>query len=334
MSARFSFVLSLMLLGLLMTIVLGPRVRVNTDWPADGHNEPLPSAAELDAYLKASEALAPNLVPGTEKTILWAREPGMRTQVALVYLHGFSSSRQEARPLMEEVAAGLGANLFYARLRGHGRTGEALAAVQLEDWQQDAWEALAIGRRLGERVVLVGVSNGGTLATWLATQPGAADLSALVLLSPNYGPRDPLSELLLWPWARVLVRTMIGKEYHWTPRNPEHARYWTSRYPSRALLTMMGAVKLARKSPLERLRAPLLLLYAPEDRVVDSAKTERLFPRFGAQDKLLLPLANTSDPQHHALAGDILAPADTARVCAAILDFLVPRVSDGAKVAN
>jgi esterase/lipase len=109
----------------------------------------------------------------------------MRSAVALIYLHGFSSSRQESRPLMTQVASALGANLFYARLNGHGRTGEALAAASVADWQHDALEALAIGRQLGEQVVVVGASNGGTLATWLATQRASADLAAFECSFPG-----------------------------------------------------------------------------------------------------------------------------------------------------
>ncbi|WP_328985617.1 alpha/beta hydrolase [Thiorhodovibrio winogradskyi] len=314
----------------------GPRVMVSwhADDPAVNPASPansklessIPEASRLDAWLTRSEAAIADLIPGTEKTIRWASAPGARTDIALVYLHGFSSSRQESRPLMEEVAAALNANLYFARLSGHGRGGDALAAATVADWQRDAWEALAIGRQLGGRVVLVGASNGGALATWLASQSAAADLAALVLLSPNYGPRDPMSEILLWPWAHVLVRWVVGPDYEWKPRNPEHARYWTWRYPSKALLVMMGVVKLARMSPVERIKAPVLVLYAREDRVVNANGIERFFPRFGAVDKVLIPVENTSDPQHHALSGDILAPEDTARVRAMMLDFLCPRL--------
>ena len=320
-------VLGVLVVALALAAVLGPRVDVSVG--GGDMDLGVPAIADLDTYLANAEAAVPDLTPGAEKTIRWAGGPGQRTAVALVYLHGFSSSRQESAPLMDQVASALGANLYYARLRGHGRTGEALAAASVADWQRDAWEALAIGRQLGEQVVLVGASNGGTLATWLATRPGAADLAALILLSPNFGPRDPMSEILLWPWAHVLVRWVVGPEYQWTPQNPEHARYWTWRYPSEALLAMMGVVKLARISAVERIQAPVLVLYAPDDQVVSAAKIERFFPRFGAADTRLLPLENTSDRQHHALAGDILAPADTARVRELILAFLQPRLADG-----
>ena len=261
----------------------------------------------------------PDLIPGTEKTIHWAAEPGRQTALAIVYLHGFSATRQETAPLADQVAGALGANLFYTRFRGHGRGGDALAEASVNDWLNDAWEALAIGRRLGKQVILIGTSNGGTAASWLATQPGAEDLFALVLISPNFGPRDAMAEVLTWPWAEAIGRVVVGREYAWTPSNERHACYWPHRYPSSALLAMMGMVKLARDSDLGRITQPLLALYSPEDRVDDPRRIESAFARVGSTPKVLVAVGGSADPQHHILAGDILASADTKRIRELIL---------------
>ncbi|GIV58500.1 MAG: hypothetical protein KatS3mg042_1413 [Rhodothermaceae bacterium] len=136
-------------LGALMGLLwmLGPRPAVEE--PAGRPVLP----GDLDAYLAAAEARFDDLRPGVEKAIVWA-DPATRsrTPLAVVYLHGFSATREETRPLCDTLAARLGANLFYTRLTGHGRTGEALAAATASDWLRDALEALAIGQRLGERV--------------------------------------------------------------------------------------------------------------------------------------------------------------------------------------
>ena len=87
-----------------------------------------------------------------------------KTPYSVVYLHGFSATRQETAPLAECVADSLGANLFETRLAGHGREREPLADVRAEDWLHDAAEALAIAARLGERVIVIGTSTGATLA--------------------------------------------------------------------------------------------------------------------------------------------------------------------------
>ena len=59
-----------------------------------------------------------------------------QTELALVYLHGFSASRQETAPLSEDLARQLGANLFVTRLSGHGRSPQAMGEPSVRDWLQ------------------------------------------------------------------------------------------------------------------------------------------------------------------------------------------------------
>lgn len=220
------------------------------------------------------------------------------------------------------MAARLGANLFYTRLSGHGRTGAALDAATANDWLNDAVEALEIGKRLGDRVIVIGTSTGGTLATWLVLQPGTEAVLACVLISPNFGPRDPMSEILTWPWARHLVTWVVGPEYAWTPASDREARYWTYRYPSTALVTMMSLVAYVRESNLERIETPVLVVYSPDDEVVNAGEIERRYAQFGSKVKRIEAIDRGGELENHVLAGDILAPDNTPRVERLILDFV------------
>ena len=98
-----------------------------------GSTAPTPRApppadlAELDGWLHASEAAFTDLRPGTNKGIVWHGADRQRRPWAVVYLHGFSASRLETAPLAEVVAQALGAHVFYTRLTGHGRGGQAMA---------------------------------------------------------------------------------------------------------------------------------------------------------------------------------------------------------------
>lgn len=196
--------------------------------------------------------------------------------------------------------------------------GRATAA----DWLRDTEEALAVGARLGERVVLVGTSTGGTLAVWGAgRERWRGTVAAVVLLSPNFGPRDRSARMLLWPWGGLLARLAVGPERCFEPLNEEQGRHWTTCYPTRALLPMMALVEHVRRSDLGRVRAPLLVLYSPVDAVVDAQATERLFPAFGSPRKELVTLEG-NDPFHHVLAGEIVSPGSTDRAVAEILRFV------------
>jgi alpha-beta hydrolase superfamily lysophospholipase len=144
----------------------------------------------LEAYLTEQEQLFDDIIPGTEKKIIWAVEPGVRTDMAVVYVHGFSATRQETAPLADLVANRLKANLFYTRLTGHGRSGEAMLKGSVNAWLNDTVEAFEIGKRLGRKVIMMGTSTGGSAVTWMAAQPGTNALSACILISPNFGPAD------------------------------------------------------------------------------------------------------------------------------------------------
>ena len=199
-----------------------------------------------------------------------------------------------------------------------------MAEASVNAWLNDTEEAMQIGQRLGERVLVVATSTGATLATWLATQPHSDKVLAYALISPNFAPKDPAAQVLTWPWAKHFVPLLLGPEHQWQPRNAEQARYWNHRYPVQALLPMMGLVEYVRELPLESIQAPLLVIYSPEDKVVSPAATEQAFARFGSPHKQLLALADTQDDSHHVLAGRVLSPRDTPRVEAAILAFVKP----------
>jgi alpha-beta hydrolase superfamily lysophospholipase len=307
----------LALLALLVLLgVLGPRVSI------DHQITQIVVPEDLDAYLASSEARFEDLRPGTEKTILWAHPDRRRTALSLVYLHGFSATRREVTPLAERVAEALDANLYLARLTGHGRSPQAMAEASLQDWLDDAREALAIGHRIGERVVIIGTSTGATLATWVSLQPEGPAPWAMVLISPNFGPRRWESDLLTWPWARYFVPLIHGDTYAWTPHNADHRRYWTTRFPVEALFTMAASVELVRSSNPATLRTPVLVFYSPEDRVVDVRRIEQFFEQLTVEPRALVAIEDPGDPQHHVLAGDILSPGTTERIATRTVAFV------------
>jgi len=98
----------------------GPRPDANDDITFNTSS----IGSDLDAYLAQSESVIPNLVTGVEKEIIW-RDPvtKAKTPIAVIYIHGFSATKMEIRPVPEKLAEALGANLFFTRLTGHGRDG-------------------------------------------------------------------------------------------------------------------------------------------------------------------------------------------------------------------
>ena len=237
----------------------GPRIDRDTTVTFD----PSTIGEDLDAWIGEREALLPGIRPGLEKQVVWAFPASKAsTPLTIVYVHGFSASKEEIRPLPDQVAAALGANLFYTRLSGHGQDGAAMASASVNAWINDFAEALAIGERLGERVVVIATSTGASIASWAATEPAFRErMAGVVLLSPNYGVRATGAGLLSGPWGLHLARLVAGAERGFEPVNERHGRFWTTRYPIEAVLPMSAMVEIAAASPVERARVAALFVF-------------------------------------------------------------------------
>jgi len=290
------------------------------------HAEVPEFSGELDAWLANQErdysSQAP-LIEGTEKRIRWFEgRHSSKTHYSIVYIHGFSATRQEIAPVAELVADALGANLFETRLTGHGLQANPLADVRAEDWLDDAAEALAIGSELGQNIIVMGTSTGATLALAMIHHPTFAQVSHLVLISPNFATRDSSAEVLTWPGGPQLAYMVSGDTRSWTPNNKLQAQYWATSYPMDALVEMMRLVKFVRTLLPMDITQPLLVLYSPHDSVVDTQWISSAFEQIHAPRQQLVPFTESGDPSNHVIAGDILSPRNNQPVVDAIIQFV------------
>lgn len=292
-------------LALVTVWLLGPRNPYGPEQPA-ARAQPPAELAQIDGWLAQQEAAWPDIRPGLAKQVTWHATPGQRTPWAVVYLHGFTASRLETAPLAATVARQLGANLFETRLAGHGRTAQAMGEATVQDWLADTVEAVKIGRTLGDQVLVMGTSTGGTLGTWLATRPEGQGVNAYVFVSPNFGPKDGTSELINGPWGRPLALLLEGEERGDLSGHPRDAHAWTERYATRALFPMMALVKHVREDrDLSTFRTPVLVFYAAADQTVEPRRTQAVFARLGSPHKTLEAVTYSQAPGQHVLAGDL-----------------------------
>lgn len=279
-------------------------------------------AADLDAFLGAEEAAVPGVKPALRKGIVWRDTlTHAKTPLAIVYLHGFSASRGELSPVFESVGEQLGANIFFTRLAAHGRgDGEAFATVRPQQWMDDAREALAIGRRIGERVVVVGMSTGALLALQLAAEerrPGT--IAALVLISPNHQVADPRARFISGPFGPWLARLLVGRTRTFPVANAKHAELWTRTYRSEGIVALMDLVNGTRNLDLSQITVPALTLYTHHDDVVDVGLIRSRHEQLGSPVKRIMDVAEAT---RHEMASDALGPQAVGPVVRLVLDFL------------
>ena len=316
---KVSYALLIIAAALAVAFVAGPREPADTTVTFD----PAKIGNDPDAYLAAAEAQVAGIRDGLQKEIIWAfPNSKAKTKLAIVYIHGFSASKGEIRPVPDKLAAALGANLYYARLTGHGQNGAAMAVASVNDWVNDFAEALAIGKAIGEKTVIIATSTGAGLATIAAADPGLSkQIDAMIFVSPNYGVQASGSYLLTMPFGRQIAHLLLGPEREFTPVNELHGSLWTPKYPTGALLPMAALTKLGRETMVENIKIPTLFIYAETDKVVRPDLTKERAARWGAKAQTHV-VVNPEDPYQHVIAGDALSPSKTEEVTKRAQDFV------------
>ena len=234
-----------------------------TGWPKDysgsvgvlGPPRPGPAGAS-DRHCYDPGVPAP-VIPGAEP---WSAGGGSN---GVLVLHGFTGNPQSMRPLAERLTAA-GFTVDLPLLPGHGTALEDMVPTRWADWRGAAEDAYAKLSDRCDRVVVAGLSMGGTLACWLAADHQA--ISGIAVVNPMVDPpndeyRDVIQSLLD---AGSDCAPGIGSDI--AMEGAAEAAYDGA--PLAAALSFFGGVDelLPR---LKDIRCPILLLSSREDHVVE-----------------------------------------------------------------
>ena len=230
----------LILIAVLLVIYLvGPRVEkpdLNTALPGMTSN-----LLALEQEINSKESATHNIKEDNEARIVWYDSIPSKTPYSILYLHGWSASREEGNPTHQRIAKTYGCNLYLPRLAGHGLDEkEAMLNLTADDVLNSAKEAIAVAKQLGDKVIVMATSTGGTLALHLAG--GDTDVAALLLYSPNVEIYDSNAKLLSGPWGLQLARVVKNSDYHEFEAKEEKQKYWTTKYRLEALTHLQALV--------------------------------------------------------------------------------------------
>lgn len=296
--------------------LIGPYEQVNIDTSFDESQ----FDGGVQTYFDAREARFDDIRADSHKRVIWAGAAETKTPISIVYFHGFSASSEEIRPVPDNVAAALGANLIYTRFQGHGRDSAAMSEATASEWMSEAVEALAAARAVGDQVIIMSTSTGGTLAALALHKPELQkDVAGVVFVAPNFGINNPVGAVLTMPAVRYWGPIVAGKERDFTPRNEGHAKHWTTSYETVATLPMAAAVKASIALDYTDVKIPALFYFSNNDRVVRPEATHRIAKNWGGAVTIIHPdMGENDDPYEHVIAGDIMSPDQTPLASAAI----------------
>lgn len=254
---------------------------------------------ELERYVAGQEAKH-QVKPDNEARIIWADSSKKRTQYSVVYLHGFSASQEEGDPIHVNFAKEFGANLYLARLADHGiDTTEQLLYFTPDRWWESAKEALAIGRAIGDSVILMSTSTGGTVALILAGEY-PEDVFALINMSPNIAINNPTAWLLNNPWGLQIARKVLKGNYTGFQADSTRQVYWNTKYRIEAIVQLQEMMEdKMEENTFQKVKQPSLTLYyykndTAQDPTVKVSAMLEMHRQLGTPDslKVAVPIPN------------------------------------------
>ena len=268
---------------------------------------------DLDQYLKNKEHQFTDLKKDVQKRIIWYGNKKNKTNISIVYIHGFSASSEEVRPLPDLIAKDTKANIFYTRLTGHGRSSSAMGLASISNWINDLHEAIEIGSMIGQQIILISTSTGGTLSAISALNKSfSKKILGYIFISPNFGINHQFADLISWPYSEYWLHLLIGKTRNVKPRNDLDKKFWTLSYPTKALIPMARLVKKINEQDFTSVKKPALFYFSMEDKVVEPKKTLEFIKNWGGKSKTInVKMSKFDDKYSHVIAGDILSPKQT-----------------------
>ena len=227
-------IITLIVVVILILIIVGTRpFKLRTDISANPVGS-YPEALDRIELIRLYETKQADLNPICGTKLL---THGEWVSNVIVFLHGFTSCPDQFAQLGYEYYE-QGYNVYIPRVPRHGikdQLGNPLKGLNAEEMAEFASGSVDIAQGLGERVIVVGLSGGGSMTTWLSQY--RADVDLAVPIAPFLG-IGFIPRVLNRPLTNIMLR--IPEFFQWwdpvnKENNPNSMPYSYTRYPTHAL---------------------------------------------------------------------------------------------------
>jgi esterase/lipase len=145
----------------------------------------------------------------------------------------------------------------------HGieRGDSTMINLTADKYEASAEKALDIAERLGDEVIVIGTSTGGTLTLFLASRH--PEIKAIILYSPCVKLYDGTAVILNKPWGLQIARMVTGGPLkRFEAESEAHANYWQLHYRLEALVALQNLISNTMKPQVfEKIECPVFLAY-------------------------------------------------------------------------
>jgi len=226
--------------------------------------------------------------------------------VGVLVLHGFTGNPSSVR-IQAQALADAGHHVELPRLPGHGTTVEEMITTGWSDWSGEVLDAYDRLAARCDRVVVAGLSMGGSLTLWVALQ--RPDTAGIVCVNPATVPQPPevlemLDEMIA---DGMVIVPGIGSDI----ADPDAVEIAYEGTPLQPLVSFQHEGLASITDRFGELAMPLLLITSRQDHVVEPNNSEHLAATHGgAVEHVWLERSYhvaTQDFDRHDIAARMLA---------------------------
>ena len=218
------------------------------------------------------------LLPGAEP---WSAEGG---RAGALCIHGFTGNPSSMRGVAQALAAA-GFAIELPRLPGHGTHVDDMQTTAWADWSGEVEVAYQRLAARCDKVIVTGLSMGGTLTLWTALRhPEVVGIACI-----NPATKAQAAEVV------DLVRGMVDEGQDELPgigsdiADPQVVESAYTSTPLRPLLSLIEDGLAPLEGRYGEITCPLLLLNSPEDHVLEPANADFLAESYGgAVERIIL----------------------------------------------
>ncbi len=290
----------------------------------------------LEEYVANKETTTKDIRTGNEANFYW-QDSLAKTEYSIVYLHGFSASHVEGDPVHYAISDKFGYNMYLSRLARHGIDSKTeLGELTSQEFVDSALEAIEIGKKIGDKVILLGCSTGGTLG--LAAMAHDPEIHAGIFYSPNIDIYDQNSKLLTMPFGLKLAQLIQGSKTRVVNLPPICHDFWTMEYVLEALVSLRKLLNSTMtEETFKKITQPVLSVvwYENEeiqDKTISTDAVEKMIEQLSTskEKKQFLKLASVGA---HVMCSDMQSK-DIQIVVDKTSDFMTEILACKEKVTN
>ena len=249
----------------------------------------------IDDYLEQKESEVSDIYPYAEKTVFWNNSNKNKTKYSIVFIHGFTTTGYQSKEFLNKLSSEIDANLFITRLSGHGVPYEGTNQMQIDKIMYDVAEAIIIGERIGENVILIGHSLGGALSMLAADDELLSKkIDTLVLFAPGNSGISPFA------FMNTLISSLVDRtgslcwlidcdprSFMDLPEDEKWENYFATDFDTN-IFYQIARIPFATDSiSYDTISTSALVFYDENDRLVNAGKLKSNFEKWAAKNKVV-----------------------------------------------